>query len=321
MAVKKAEKGDEVIVRLVEVDGKSQAGVHVKFANAITAAREVNGAEEPVGPATVADGALVASFTKYQPRTFAVKLAAPANRVALGKSEPVKLTYDSAVATNDDARSETAFDGKGDALPAEMLPTELSMGAVKFTLAPARTGAANAVTAKGQTIDLPEGHFNRVYVLAASADGDQKATFQASGKAVDLVVQYWGGFIGQWDAREFKQSEPPRSWAVAANPPEGPVPQSRVRAPRYPDDFVGIKPGFIKRADVAWFASHHHTADGKNDPYAYSYVFAYPIDIPSGARTLTLPNNEKIRILAISVADERGIVTPAQPLYDTLARN
>jgi alpha-mannosidase len=33
---------------------------------------------------------------------------------------------------------------------------------------------------------------------------------------------------------------------------------------------------------------------------------------------LTLPDNDRIRILAISVADEAGLVTPAQPLYDTL---
>ena len=326
MAVKKAECGagasacqnNEVIVRMVEVDGKPEQDVHVKFATPITAAREVNGAEEPVGPATVADGALVTSFTKFQPRTFAVKLATPAAKIAPVKSQPVKLFYDLAVASNDDTRPEGGFDARGNALPAEMLPAELTFGAVRFNLAAAKTGTPNAVAAKGQTIDLPAGRFNRVYVLAASADGDQTATFKAGDRAVDVTVEDWGGFIGQWDTRMFKEAEAPRSWAVAANPPEGPVPQSRVRAPRYPEDFVGIKPGFIKRADVAWFASHHHTADGKNEPYAYSYVFAYPIEIPANARTLTWPNNDKIRILAVSVADESRTVTPAQPLYDTL---
>ncbi len=33
---------------------------------------------------------------------------------------------------------------------------------------------------------------------------------------------------------------------------------------------------------------------------------------------MTLPDNNKIRILAISVADENPEVTPAQPLYDVL---
>jgi len=321
MAVKKAEKGDEVIVRLVEVDGRPQQDVKVKFATPITAAREVTGAEEPLGPATIAEGALVASFTKYQPRTFAVKLAAPAVKVAAVKSQPVTLTYDVAAASNDDTKSQDGFDGQGNSLPAEMLPSTLTFGAVRFKLPAAKTGTLNAVAAKGQTIDLPSGKFNRVYILAASADGDQAATFKAGEKAADLTIQNWGGFIGQWDARTFKQTEPPRSWAVSANPPPGPVPQTRERAPRYPEDFTGIQPGFIKRAGVAWFASHHHTPDGKNDPYAYSYLFAYAIDLPANARTVTLPDNGKIRVLAVSAADEPALVTPAQPLYDTLERS
>jgi alpha-mannosidase len=86
-------------------------------------------------------------------------------------------------------------------------------------------------------------------------------------------------------------------------------------------EFAGkITPGFIKRADVAWFASHIHNADGNFEPYTYSYLFAYPIDLPPNAKTLTLPDNPRIRILAITVSDEPNTIKPAQPLYDTLER-
>jgi alpha-mannosidase len=44
------------------------------------------------------------------------------------------------------------------------------------------------------------------------------------------------------------------------------------------------------------------------------------IDLPPGAQTLTLPDNERIRIMAITVANEPWVVTPARPLYDTLER-
>ncbi len=44
------------------------------------------------------------------------------------------------------------------------------------------------------------------------------------------------------------------------------------------------------------------------------------MDVPAGARTLTLPVNDKIRVLAITAANQRGRVWPAQPLYDTLER-
>jgi alpha-mannosidase len=83
----------------------------------------------------------------------------------------------------------------------------------------------------------------------------------------------------------------------------------------------GITPGFIKRAPVAWYASHHHTAEGANVPYEYSYLFAYVFDVPAGAKTFTLPGNDRIRILAATVANESPDVTAAQPLYDTLVRS
>jgi alpha-mannosidase len=81
LALKKAEQSDEVILRLVELDGRPQPHVRASFAVPIVSAREVNGQEQPVGTATVSAGALVTSFTAYQPRTFAVRLAASAAKV------------------------------------------------------------------------------------------------------------------------------------------------------------------------------------------------------------------------------------------------
>jgi alpha-mannosidase len=39
-----------------------------------------------------------------------------------------------------------------------------------------------------------------------------------------------------------------------------------------------------------------------------------------GTKTLTLPNNDKIRILAVTVAEENPELNQAQPLYDMLTR-
>jgi alpha-mannosidase len=107
----------------------------------------------------------------------------------------------------------------------------------------------------------------------------------------NLTVQDWGGYIGQWDNRVMQSGQ-----------------------------YQGVVPGYIKRAPVAWFASHRHTADGANEAYAYSYLFAYELDLPANAKTLRLPDNEKIRILAVTVSDEGARADPAQPLYDTLER-
>jgi len=298
LALKKAEHGDEVIVRLVELDGKPQADVRVSFDMPITAAREVNGQEQPVGAATVSGGALIASFSAYQPRTFAVKLSAAPTKVSAVRSTPVTLRYDLATASNDGTKSKGGFDSEGNALPAEMLPAQITFNDVHFQLSAAKTGSPNAVVAKGQTIDLPAGHHDRLYVLAASAEGDQKAAFEVSGKKVELNIQDWGGFIGQWDDRKWSSVDTSS------------------------DDYgkmLGLTPAYIKRADLAWYSTHHHDAAGKNVAYRYSYLFAYPIDLPVGARTIKLPDNDKIRILAISVAEENPEIRPAQPLYDLLA--
>jgi alpha-mannosidase len=322
LALKRAEAGDETIVRLVELDGKPAQDVRISFAGPLSAAREVNGQEQPVGDAKLVDGALVTSFVGYQPRTFALKLGAAKMTVAPVTSQSVDLKYDLATASNDDTRTGgDGMDGKGDAFPAEMLPAHLSFGGVDFKLAPAATGTPNAVAARGQTIQLPEGKFNRVYLLAASEGGDQEVEFRVGSNATKINVQDWGGFIGQWDTRVWK-TEDSRDWAISAHHPEWPgdfkAREMAVPSPRYPDDYAGLREGYVKPADVAWYASHYHTADGLNEPYRYSYLFAYAIDAPSNAKTLTLPHNDKVRVLAVSIASEISTVTPAQPLTDTL---
>ncbi len=300
LALKKAELSDELIVRLVEMDGRPQSDVRVSFAAPVIAAREVNGQEQPVGPATVSEGALITSFGAYQPHTFALKLhASPATAPAV-HSMPVSLDYDLAAATSDGATSTSGFDSKGDALAAEMLPQRIAFDDVEFRLAPAKTGVPNAVVAKGQTVSLPPGSWNRVYLLAASTGGDQKAIVSAGDRRQEFNVEDWGGFIGQWDDREWENG--------------GPTPAG---SDHY-GEMTGIRPGYIKRADIAWYCSHHHDAQGRNVPYSYSYLFAYSMELPTGARTVDLPDNARIRVLAMSVAEQNPVVRPVQPLYDVL---
>jgi alpha-mannosidase len=321
LALKKAELSDEVILRIVELDGQAQPKVAISFPSPIASAREVNGQEQPVGSATV-HNALITSLGAYQPRSFALKLGPAPARLTAPRSQPIALQYDLAAATIDGHPAEGSFDilpnnpsaAQGRALPAEALPRDIEIAGIHFALAPAGNGRPNALLAKGQTMKLPQQHFNLAYVLVAAV-GDQMATFRVGDRSVQLTIQNWTGFIGQWDDRTWNtRQEPVQPRPGQTLPPNAP----RVRAV---EEFSGtLIPGFIKRADVAWYSSHRHAPDGSNEPYSYAYLFAYPIDLPAGAKTLTLPDNDRIRILAISVADEAGLVTPAQPLYDTLER-
>jgi alpha-mannosidase len=297
LALKKAEQGDEWILRLVELDGRPQNNVHISFAAPISAAREVNGQEQPVGSASVEMGTLVTSFSAYQPRTFALRLGSAPAKVPAVNSMAVDLHYTAAVASNDGEKNDVGFDGKGDSLPAEMLPPEITFNDVHFRLAPAKTGTPDAVVPKGQVIKLPSGGFNRLYILAAAAQGDQMAKFDVGTKSVELNIEDWGGFIGQWDDRQWSSVD-------SAQDKYG--------------EMSGLKPGYIKRADLAWYCSHHHNAAGENVAYSYSYLFAYGLDIPPGTKTVKLPDNGNVRILAMSAVEENPDVKPVQPLYDVL---
>jgi alpha-mannosidase len=316
LALKKAEYNDDLIVRLVELNGEPQHDVRISFASPVVSAREANAQEQILGPATVAHGEIVTNFTPYEPRTFELKLAPARAKAATVESRPVELNYDLAASSDVGTHSEQGFDTSGQALAADMLPAEINYAGVHFKLAPSGTGKADAVVARGQSISLPAGNYNRVYVLAASSDGDQDATFRVGDTPVQLNVEDWGGFVGQWDNRSWNMKEVPIHF------PPGFTPRPNMRRTRTEMEFTGqITPGFIKRAPIAWFCDHRHTADGKNEAYSYSYLFAYALNIPAGANTITLPDNDKIRVLAISVAREPGITQPAAPLYDTLQRH
>lgn len=201
-----------------------------------------------------------------------------------------------------------------------MLPHELSYSGITFRLGP--PDKANALVARGQEISLPAG-VSKLYVLAASVGGDQDVAFRVGSDEVKLTVQDWSGFIGQWDNRQWKQTEvrlQPRT-PPPDIPPDVAVLLQRARTRLDPyGEMLGITPGFIKRVPIGWFASHRHTPEGANEAYAYSYLFVYTLDVPANARTLTLPNNDRVRIMAITGSNERSTLKPTQPLYDTLDR-
>jgi alpha-mannosidase len=301
LALKKAQQGDEYVVRLVELDGRPAPGVRVRFASPIVAAREINGAEEPVGPATVVDGALVADLGRYEPRTYAVKLAAPARALVAPRSQAVPLPYDTSVSRRDGtAGSGSAFDAAGRSLAAEMLPSDLRFAGARFVLAAAGSGSPDALTARGQSIALPPGPFTRVYVLAASAQGERRVAFHIGQQSFEASVQDWGGYIGQWDNRTWNVREE----VVEPRPGEAPLAPDSLPRTRTVMEYTGLVPGYLKPLPVAWFASHRHAPDGTNEPYEYSYLFAYAFDVAPGATTLTLPNDDKVRVLAVTVTDE-----------------
>ena len=62
--------------------------VSVKFCSQILSASELNGIEEVIGSANYSGDSLTLSLTPFQPKTFSVKLASPANPLPNPVSAP-----------------------------------------------------------------------------------------------------------------------------------------------------------------------------------------------------------------------------------------
>jgi hypothetical protein len=75
-----------------------------------------------------------------------------------------------------------------------------------------------------------------------------------------------------------------------------------------------LRPAFLKPDEIAWVGTHRHARDG-NQVYVLSYIFAYALDLPAGARTIALPSDDRLRIFAMSAVRgparvRAGIVWP-----------
>lgn len=304
-ALKKAEEGDDIIVRVVETKGKEAKNVQLAFAKEIVSAKEVNGQEQVLGEALIKNGKLVLDITPYHLRTFAVKLASADKQLPPVKSAPVELAYNVDVISNDKHKADGDFGENGKTYPAELLPDIVTSENIQFKLGPTADGMNNAVACTGQTIKLPAGNFNKLYILAASSDKLTNGTFKIGDKAIEIPVEYWSGFIGQWDRRNWEN----------ASVSETNYDRSNVL-------FTGLTPAYLKKDNIACFTTHRHIRSGENEAYIYAYIFKYKIDIPKGAAEITLPANEKIKIFAITAAEnENDFTVPAQSLYDELKRD
>lgn len=324
LAMKKAEDSGDLIVRLVELDGKAESGVRVTFPSSVVSAKEVDAQELPRGDAQITDGALVASFGPFEPKTFAIRLAAPRSTIAKPEAVSLPLQFDLVTSSKDGTKPAAGgFDGNGNTYPAEMMGPSLSYDGISFDLKQAQDASASGLIADGQTVAIPSGGYDRVYVLAASRNGDRNAEFGVGDKKVPVTVQAWNGFVGQWDTRLWKTKDD-RDWSISATPGPFPPPDFKSReawpkTPSYPSDYAGLRDGYIKPASVAWYASHHHTAAGLNAPYQYSYIFAYELDLPRGARELRLPKDKDVVVFGIAASRGYPKTVSSAPLFDTLA--
>jgi alpha-mannosidase len=298
IALKKAEDGDRVIVRVNELNGQPAKEVELGFAGAVVAADEVDGQEREIGAANVREGRILFDVGPFELKTFSVQLA-PGRRVDPPVTQTVPLNYNLDAVSSHQHLSDGGYDSEGRTYPAEGLPGKIVSEGIPFEMGSFADGAKNAIECDGQSVAIPTG-FEKVYFLAAGVDGDQGGEFGVGGAQVEIKVQDWGGYIGQWDNRVWKGVVPALTYA-------------------WKNKWAGLEPGFVKRDVVAWYSSHRHHPSSGNEYYRYCYLFKYGFDLPAGAKGVTLPRNEKIRIFAMTVARNlHDQARAATALYDTL---
>jgi alpha-mannosidase len=303
-AIKKAEDNDQVIVRLCEVAGKTAQDTELSFASPVTSATEVDGQERPLKAAEIRDGKLIATLNPFELGAFAVTLAPPPARLDVPLSTALDLPLNCNVVSQAPGATGADFDGKGNAIAGDMLPGQIDCDGVSFKIPPHSAAANNAVACDGQSLAIPAdqsgspGAHRRIYLLAASSDGDIPADFEVGSQSFRQIVQAWNGVIGEWDTRLWR----------------GEVPELAFE---WKTPFAGLEPGFIKPDAVAWYADHTRRKDGSDDPYAFTYLFRYAFDLPTGATMLVLPHDRRIKVLAASIAtDINQDSAPAGSLYD-----
>ena len=293
MALKKMENADYYVVRFNELSGKDLKNVKAIFPGTVVDAYEVNGQEQRIGKADVSNGVLEFDLSHYTIRSFAVKLKT-ANLKQQMMQATVALPFNTDVISFDTNREDGNLND-GQSLPAELLPSTVESEDIRFTIGNKTDGEKNAVSCEGQTIALPAGNYTKLYLLATGTD-DVKADFEVDGQATTLNIQKWTGYVGQFYNRVLSRDQ---------------------------NSVVEMEKPFAKTDNIAWFASHcHNDYPMKNAAYQYCYLYKYEIAIPTGAKTITLPKERKVKILGMTVATPTAAsLKPVEPLYDNFKGN
>ena len=191
----------------------------------------------------------------------------------------VAIPYNTASMTYNDFRTTGDFAG-GYSYAAELVPDTLRSAGVDFVLNPGIH--ENVLLCSGDTIQLPAGKWNKLHLLVAAAgEDDLQGDFKVGKENVSLSVPSYTGFVGQWG-------------------------------------HTGHTEPLFKPERVAYTGTHRHSAQG-DEPYEYTYMFHQTVDIPRGATTLIVPDNQNIALFAATVSNDEGYsFEAAAPLFNTL---
>jgi alpha-mannosidase len=279
-ALKMAEESNDIIIRLQDLWGELSEDqppmrfFNVEFCKANINYELVNGVENSQWSERSTDKKIVAALFSYYPEAYAVSIKPLEHEAKRLNTRTLRLLYDVDGISLDSDRTDGDFDGDGNTISGELLPDTLKWLDIPYVFGPKEAGKANVVSCEGQTLLLPSG-FEKVNLLVTSTGGPSIGTFKIDGKETIIPIQDYATPIGQWNSRlvgDLFSEEPDR-----------------------------IAPGYVLPAPVAWYGTHRHTAEGENEAYIFTYLFLVSFDLPADYDELTLPDNERIQVLAATM--------------------
>lgn len=207
------------------------------------------------------------------------KVRFASNKKVQTVAKPLPLVYDKKCFSWNEFKAAANFES-GYSYAAELIPAEMNVHGVPFKLETREE--LNGMACKGNVLKLPaDCTYNRLYILAAAAsDKDVKGIFRVGKYVQEVIVPSYTGFIGQWG-------------------------------------HTGHTEGYLKDAEVAYVGTHRHSGEG-DQPYEFTYMFKFAIDLPEKATEVVLPDNKDIVIFAATLTDVAATsVCPASELFRT----
>lgn len=290
-AIKKAEAGDQVVVRLQETAGRAAKGVVITAAAAVKTVRELRGDEEVIASGDDLQRkkrTVTCDLRPFQPRTLALELAKPAKALNPARSLPLDLPWNLDGISDDAHPTDGDLDGAGHTLPSEVIPAAFTRDGVAYRTGPREPGAANLVRCAGQTLTIPDARLSYLHLLVCALGEPRKTTF--SGFARPVTVPDGGAYFGQWD--------------------------SRLAGAEIVHDPADLTAAFVNDLPIGWVVTHRHDDAGKNEPYVFTHFYRVTIPVTAPGR-INLPDDPRLVVLAASLSDGRcEELRPATPFVE-----
>jgi len=300
-SVKKQEDGRSYIIKVFERAGILHHQASISFVSGIRSVTEVNGQENIIHrreAMSLSGNRIEFTLKPWQPRAFMVDLDPPEAsytlpattwelKLPLAASLVGKANFTSNLTASTQAIP-PVVEGPGIRylIPTTLWHAQINSGGIPFKLGSTQK---NYFLANCQVIKVPAGA-DRMEVLATSLSGSQNISIKSGYLSQRFEVPAYDKRIAQWENRMVNGK---LQW-----------------------DQPDFQPEYMFKTPVAWNATHRITTDGNLDTYKYIYLFKLEVEVPRGAKTITLPKNTHLAVFAVTAV--RDAQTPAsicQSLY------